>query len=77
MLLCSEGEAVYQMVSQSQTGPNGKQAPTARHQRGRDSQVSDVEEDLQVNCHISGGHMGLSDSCDQTECFRKCPFTTA
>lgn len=42
-------EAVYQMASQSQTGPNGKQAPTTRHQRGTDGEkLVTVEKDLHV-----------------------------
>lgn len=57
---------MFQMASQSQTGPNGKQAPITRHQSGRDREkLVTVEKDLLGNGGSSGGHMGLSGSCDQ------------
>lgn len=58
------------MASQSKTGPNGKQAQMIMHHRGRAREkFVTLEKDLLVCVHSSGGHMGLSDSSEQAECF--------
>lgn len=51
-------------------------ALTTRHQRERDREkLVTVEKDSLVCGHSSGGHMGLSDSCDQVDCSRYCQYT--
>lgn len=79
MLLRSKGEKLcFKWTSLSQTVPNGKQTgtndKTSERERDREKLVT-VEKDSLVCGHSSGGHMGLSDSCDQVDCSRYCQYT--